>query len=46
MDENDVIDFLEWLEAVFPDRIEFPDKSKLANGYINHKIGKEIRDSR
>lgn len=29
-----VYDILRWLEAVFPDRIKFSDKTKLAEGYI------------
>lgn len=36
MTVDDVYDVLRWLEAVFPDRINFPDKMALAQGYMEH----------
>lgn len=34
MTKDDAYDMLRWLEAVFPDRIQFPDKMALAEGYM------------
>lgn len=31
------VEFLTWLEDVFPDRLEFTDKNALAKGFVAHK---------
>jgi len=37
MTKDDAYDMLRWLEAVFPDRIKFTDKMKLAEGYMEQR---------
>lgn len=33
--------FLEWLEQVFPERLQFPNKSALALGFVSHEEDKK-----
>lgn len=37
MDADDVVEFLGWLEAVFPTRLEFRDKRALAEGFVEQR---------
>lgn len=37
MNEDEIIEFLTWLEALFPVRTEFPDKHTLASEFIEQR---------
>jgi hypothetical protein len=46
MDADEVVEFLDWLEAVFPIRLEFRDKRTLAEGFVeqrSHQIYDEYK---
>lgn len=48
MDVADVVEFLTWLEGYCPVRLEFTDKSALAESFVDqrqHRIWREYQDS-